>query len=644
MTQLDRIMDYVDAINTRSSQILDTMDLAALVMARIQMYHDSIADYDHDIDDIRDVLLDNVTSIHQLNQLYEKCYLLEANLASNDGFTNHTTFEHLTTEFQYVVKGLARNDAYDATATATNQRLIYQHNELDSPLLHQQSQQTDQYVDDSSSHTLHDSLAEDINVVSAKLSMLNLKLKPIKCHNTKVNKKKSKYRLLSIYTLNPFAVPLDVTTPVIDNMAQFKPNPDLDDLQTPDITQNEFPAPEDEVGEEDEDDIEDDIEEDDGIVYGVVQDTSPMFKRTIRGGGKLLLHKAASLPDILFDQPYLTDDHYEQEPPTTQRDFQRRLAHFISCNALPDMPQSSPGGLNHEPQFTAYDDSDIESISSDDTFGQAPTSASSLTNLDEYLRKLRVDINDVAPELPTKTSLHDLFLDKRTVTVSALVYHTPTIMCNTAPIVEPSAVCASFSGNTNGFGSSKQLLSSMINRQPAPKRLLAVVSTSVGQLAPVAMAGPRPVLSPLHISLLISNFWNSLLASPSSLPTKRKRRSPPPPSQNPPRLNPADDLTNSFLELMRRSKEKQAQPPPPPDRLRQIQSQPRHGPIKPVNPLSEKRRPIRIPGAIPGARSLLIIGERGALINHGESLIFHRPRMSQVRQRALSEALSQSLQ
>lgn len=531
MTRVGEMATLVDDANHSVDQMLSRVDDTMFLSLRLVATHDAITEYDEDIDDIRQMLMANTTLMIQLHQLQQKCYLFEASLAHNDPITNQTTFEHLVGEFHHLVGGLTKNDEFDVETG---------------------------YGGDSgaSSSTLRDTPPP----MTPKMSVLNLKLKPMRCNQAKINKKKSRYRLLSIYNINPLlGTPVLAAAPQFDDFHSPEETTDGDGYETTDdyipgngggYKYEYFP-------------VADDFSS--NIVYGTQGSEPP---KGIRGG---------SLPEVLFD--HLSPDNIP------------RISHFLSYGNL-RKPPPTPLEIQREPEysFDGVDDVDAESIISTD-----PVLASTITNFDDFLRGSRMDISGLALEIPAATTLADLFFEKKTVTVaSSYKYHLPSVAL-VAPVVAELAVCASVGGTS--VGSTRQLLSSMINEEP--KKPPSWVPSS-----PKAWV-PSPVIA------MPGQIWPFLKQDMAATPPTVNKKPP----------SPTDSMAADFVDIINEARR----------------------PIKAVTLVSEQRRPIRIPGGLRGSHSRITIGGHHAYIDHGDSLIFRQPQISRVKRGDLSDALSRSL-
>lgn len=659
MDRLGQILLYVEVLDARTSALVDQVSASANVMDRIAAHYDAIGQCDDDIDMMRQVIDENTSSMHALDQLHHKCFLLESNLKTNDQVTNQTTFEHLTTEYRHVVEGLQRNDRYQPKTPQPPQDDTFTTPDTGDYTMTNEANLTD--------HTSPMSIQH-------KLSLLNLRLKPIKCEKIKVNKKKSRYRLLSIYNLNPVAYE-SVPTPerprtTLDSPMALDLNYDsrqfasesgegdtgADELeinrlitgtsaqsvrfaeahytgsprQHPPVDTDPYPAflGDETLSQSIHDPIDYEMESDQQDLH-----VSPTFStpKVIRGGlARFMLPPDEYLCDsspLELRQVRKRLNSLPEEVELALREQRlQRLSHFISQgNLRPTTASYQPAqyDLNVAPDYIMFDDDDALIMLHELMTGDIHTSTTTLENFEQYLRGLRVDVSDLALNTPQKCSSHDSFLDeKHTKTFSSSYqYHNPIASVSATPtvaIATEDASCLFVAPELR----TTQVLSEFISRHKDDA---------------TAQTPPNP--SPGSFSLLLALLPLSR-ALPWVSPSKEVPKRAPPPTK---KLSPTEDLANNFLELIKKSQTHGEQyHPPTPDKLRQIKdSMSKTGPIKASSSAQAMRQPIRIPGAIPGSHLRLYIGpNRTQVLCHGELLIFNKPRVSNVRQSALNDALS----
>ncbi|CAI5756867.1 unnamed protein product [Candida verbasci] len=191
MSRLDKILSYVSEIELRSNKLSNLTSESNQLIDQISHINESVAKFDQDIDDINGLINSNQSSITQFNNLYEKSFYLENNLVYNDAITNQTSFEKLTQEYLYILGELKTNDRF---MQSNGKNSIVEESSIIS---HQ-----DQEFSNSSTPTPTPPNLKQM------ISISNLKLKPMRCTSSEskqIAKKKSRYRLSSIYNINPIA-------------------------------------------------------------------------------------------------------------------------------------------------------------------------------------------------------------------------------------------------------------------------------------------------------------------------------------------------------------------------------------------------------------------------------------------------------
>lgn len=258
MSRLDLILSIVDKLEARSNDILSTVEDSNRLINHLVSMNEEISSLDSSIEDIGDLLSDNSNNMNQFSNLYEKSFYLESNLHVNDIITSQTSFETLTNEFHHLVKRLERNDYYSRVPYVNhpqNEDSIHQnensihHNERDESI--HKSYEVPSHMDtvyETPTHmdTAYDSTLDNITPTTFhpdtpptvpqmhnKVSLSNLKLKPIRCNSRKVYKKKSRYRLSGIYNINPIAYEESQFLSGLDDESCASPQLATIDLFTP---------------------------------------------------------------------------------------------------------------------------------------------------------------------------------------------------------------------------------------------------------------------------------------------------------------------------------------------------------------------------------------------------------------------------
>ncbi|PVH15708.1 uncharacterized protein CXQ87_003554 [Candidozyma duobushaemuli] len=170
MSRIDDLLRMADAISNRSDSIASSMDESNTLISRIISLNSQITAADSEIDAMTELLNKNNVCINEFEKLHERSYFLDSNLHLNESFTNETSFLNLNKEYNYMLDTFRHH----------NQRF----------LSHEEPVQQN--------HVPNKELKN-------MLSISNLNLRPLRCRNQKVEKKKSRYRLSAAYTLNPLS-------------------------------------------------------------------------------------------------------------------------------------------------------------------------------------------------------------------------------------------------------------------------------------------------------------------------------------------------------------------------------------------------------------------------------------------------------
>lgn len=211
-SRLDLILSFVDELDSRSDRLLQNVDQSYRIIDNIATINDEIMQTEETMDDVRALLDDNKARMNDFNSLYEQCFYLESNLHVNDAITNQVAFETLTNEFRMLVKLLEKNDQYSQHVLVPRYTDIEQDSLEETDIIGENNFHNP-FMDDRIPEEQDDRIHEEApkkqtSSLSKYISLSNLKLKPIKCtESRKVYKKKSRYRLSGIYNINPIAYP-----------------------------------------------------------------------------------------------------------------------------------------------------------------------------------------------------------------------------------------------------------------------------------------------------------------------------------------------------------------------------------------------------------------------------------------------------
>lgn len=178
MTKIDELLNLADSIAASSDQLLKSVSELNYVVSLLLEIHHSIVEADSEIDNYSQLIARNNSYLTEMQKLHEKSFFLEANLQTNDLYTNETSYSNLYKEYSY----LWRSFGYD--------NLDFSVQDEDMPPKDQQRSR-----------------------LNHMLSILNLNLKPLRCRSVKVAKKKSRYRITEAFNINPLAPNLPSNLP-----------------------------------------------------------------------------------------------------------------------------------------------------------------------------------------------------------------------------------------------------------------------------------------------------------------------------------------------------------------------------------------------------------------------------------------------
>lgn len=171
MAKIDELLALADSITRSSDSLLRSVSDLTLVVSLLLEIHHSIVSADVEIDNYSHLIARNNSYLNELQKLHEKSFFLEANLQTQDLYTNETSYSNLNKEYTY----LWRSFGFDNLNFS---------------------------VEEEEHHLAKEPLRSSLN---HQLSISNLNLKPLRCKSTKVSKKKSRYRIAEAFNLNPLA-------------------------------------------------------------------------------------------------------------------------------------------------------------------------------------------------------------------------------------------------------------------------------------------------------------------------------------------------------------------------------------------------------------------------------------------------------
>lgn len=628
MSRLALILRIVDKLEARSNDILSTVEDSNRLINHLVSMNEEISTMDSRIDDIGDLLSDNTRNIHEFSSLYEKSFYLESNLHVNDSVTNQTSFETLTNEFQYLVKRLERNDYYSRAPFNAQEHEQEHDQELEQE--HEQQHGHYEYKQDAARDELHEEThAPAIPRIQNKVSLSNLKLKPIRCNSRKIYKKKSRYRLSGIYNINPIAYEevlsgleesdieeKDEVNDMNEESSFQKPFSDynyLDQFNTPFKT---IPSISDHTNTSsnimhNEDHIYEDPDE--------ISFQPEELNSLASSPNETVIHKrirSNSLPE----------SHHKIDEDSDEKLRMNRLKSFISYHNIHRSFEIHHDPIPKSPPTTLIDDDfDNISVCSDLSYyspaKQAPNQdvQDDFDNFEKYLRQSRVDLKDAFPNIKKSTSHESIFEPKP----KPFKFHNPAASMLASSKVSEATV--------------------FYTSEPTRKKSVSFAETQDPKkyLSEMIQRNPKPVAPP-EPSSSFNNF--SIFFSPSKPKPKQEQKVDE-------RRNSIDhisrSLTDSFMNLVNTSTTKPRKLTYPEKKQRELDlkmnAKTQGVPISIENEIQAKRLPIRIPRN-DGASSQLTIGPNNTkIINHGDGSAFKRPMMTSMSRRSLRDALSSSI-
>lgn len=632
MSKIEQLLSFVEDLNSRSNDLVESMQESNMIIDNIASLNDDIHTADSAIDSISNLIFENHHYIREFDNLYEKCFYLEGSLHMNDDFTNKTSFENLSKEYKYLLEKY----------TNKNRNYVY----------HEDQPEEKKQIDQQTVSTPG---------LKSAISISDLKLKPIRCLSSKISKKKSRYRLSHAYTLNPLledgASFLPITEKEDDEVIGLAipqpPNYHQDSLQTGSPGIMESPNIMDST-----------------VIYQPrsftnaslhpVNDvdtvsTSPPSQSQVRV-------KSNSLPatpitaqiDTLFRFTDF-DEGCESRESELEKLRTNRLRHFISYDhgfTNNDMLKSSPKfypvpDINHLDidSISAYSDFSYHSPDSDKKPSEESEqkklgSDDDFDDFKRYLRRSRVDLNRVLPLTPIKKSnSHDSMFSSRRNTFQ---FHNPITSVLVAPkqhFIQPT-IEAIYSNKDSGSHSlkaesSSKLLSQVIsqNDPPSISSTPTKKSTTSFKIFNI-LHSPSKSLS--TSCALTEEFDDSASRRRNSLGkslTENFRML----VNNNHQLTPVGSLPSSMLYKPK---------PSPPPKIKRLKNRNKLEPITMKNTMQNQRLPPPIDYRGPrkdGYHSKLTIGpHKTKIIDHGDSSVFKKPLVSKVSHNSLREALSES--
>lgn len=225
MSKLDQILAFAEEIESRSNRLADATSTSIDLISHISYVNQQLLRNDHDIDEIRHLMDINQSCLIQLNALNERTFYLESNLPINDYITNQTSFENLNSEYNHILLKLEVNNHVtkefeeDEAIQHDLQQLNIDDSYIDGDSDDEEYEYEDEEEEKEDYFNEEESTSSTLEPPDLKkmISISNLQLKPMRCalsssttapplQPRSIQKKKSRYRLSSIYNINPVAL------------------------------------------------------------------------------------------------------------------------------------------------------------------------------------------------------------------------------------------------------------------------------------------------------------------------------------------------------------------------------------------------------------------------------------------------------
>ncbi|CAH2352960.1 hypothetical protein CLIB1423_08S04764 [[Candida] railenensis] len=643
----------MDRLESKSSSLIQTANNTSTLLSHVTKLHSSIALADSTIGTLNETIATNYTYLHKIDQLHEKSFYLESSLSSNDVITNQTTWNNLYNEYQFIVDQFKQStDKIRIRGTTLGENGIEPKEEENNnnkkmkrstPLEHQ----LPALQPPSEERTLSNSI-----------SVSDIRLKPIRCREKKMYKKKSRYRLSQIYNINPLASSPILEVPgsdmEFDNSSFVRTQPNvISNTQT----------------EEEETEGDRTSSTDNGYKEASTLCTSPEILFPPLSISSLRA-RSNSVPEISFHtasgenavsglnifssegimkQSNILNEFSENEETLRMN----RLKHFVSMSnvfhrngAGPHIQEQGPQkaketieeegspfdiNFNKTPIFTpiCLENNDLDHLDIDACSDYSYYSPEKLEedDFEKYLRRSRVDLADAFPNTIKRSKSHDSVFSNH-ITTPKWIFHNP--IDNTAstqiagPTIKISDDYIYYRGNEDKRGKkvsdkTANLLNEVISKNSEPNVEKDIPTT--------------PSKIPNSNFSLFSPF-KTTSANMSSGPSLSK------------------SFSESIMSLVNSDKKK-----PLPTSTTTTAIAPMVPEFTPTKSSLSSTKPIiinnssqlqRIPPArrerTDGSHSKLTIGpNKTAIFNHGEQSYFKRPLQSKVSHNSLHEALSFSM-
>ena len=660
-TKLDLLIALVDNLDTRSTQLLNSIQETNYLVTDIISLNKDISTADKTIDFMDDLVSSNHAHLNEIESLYERSFLLESNMHLNDVVTSETTLDNLRQEYRFLMNRFTRNDGYNSV------------NESPAQVSEEETTLSTHFQ---TPPRLHNSI-----------SVSNLKLKPIRCRSKRIPRKKASMRVMSTSTAKPaensdmlFTPEDEIITPV-SNIGKRLSNREFFNAPFPKkiaLSNNEAT-------------ITDTTQSPPSKIMDTFKDYSNDDSNTISTSPDLFgeLHsrikvRSNSLPETPKIEKFELNSFNILKSHTSNANssniFQasnddsellrlNRLKHFISSGNVQrhahingcDTSLSKPAQhhknqsiFDKTPTFSPIDIDDnnidhfdIESISVCSEFSDYPPEepTDELDNFESFLRKSRIDLAESFPNIITKAKSHDsIFTNEESISLPAPASVKPTFKFHN-PIDSMNLNCLKVATTTvepiyyHGSDQIPNYNKDVQNIKGNTTKLLNDV---------ISKNDRKETLSNTTPNRIKKSLFNFNINSPSGSMSESLKDS------NPRRGSfdlMGKSLTDSFMSLVNTGSLEKLKKYEPPSISSHHNSTPLNTPEQSHN---AKERPIVIrndtlikrlpPRRKDGAHSNLIIGpNRTKIVNHGDQSVFRKPLMTKVSRNSLNEALSQSM-
>lgn len=500
----------MDHLDEKSTSLLQSARNTSSLVAEVTKLHSSIAAADSTIGLLNDSIASNYSYLHRIDQLHERSFFLESSLSTNDFVTNQNTWSNLYAEYKHIL------------------------NHIEGPVVDISTPQTINTEEVSRDKI---DLAEVPRLLSKIISVSDMQLKPIRCREKKMYKKKSKYRLSHIYNINPLASSPILEVPnseeEIDASSSFDTQEDdevmIQIIDDSTVIQND-----------------NDHNSNNNTISTTSDDNTNTHNRnqlTIATSPETSFApysfssrmRSNSVPEITFTHGGLNIFNTEgiMQASNILTDFTKgetedsmrlnRLKHFISIHGLSkkesehlDEPMGdvslADSDFTKTPNFTPIDldhpdDIDILDIDACSDFSYySPEKTEDIDDdFEKYLRKSRVDLQNAFPAIHRSTSHESVFSNHIEINIPKWKFHNPidntASTHSTGPTIKISDdYIHSYKGEfKDGQKTTTNLLSQMMKdtEPPEPIPIKPKKITASASASPVASSNTSASSDPL---------------------------------------------------------------------------------------------------------------------------------------------------